>query len=202
MSEFKVSIFCPYCLMHTSLRMAPAEYTNALLNRTEQTAALWAKSFQEKWWIGVCNYCDRPVLVLNQGESVFPLPMPSKTDDRIPKDIREDLIEAKFCFSVRAYRACAVMARRCMQSTCLEKGATKKDLQDQLNELATNGIITRELKEWADIVRWVANDAAHPNKQNVTFEDAEDILNLAEQFLQVIYVAPAIAKERKTKRGK
>jgi hypothetical protein len=202
MSEFKVSIFCPYCQLHTSLRMAPAEYTNALLNRKDYTAALWAKSFQEKWWIGVCNYCDQPVLVLNQGESVFPLPLPSKTDDRIPKDIREDLIEAKLCFSVRAYRACAVMARRCMQSTCLDKGATKKDLRDQLNELSTNGIITRELKEWADVVRWVGNDAAHSKKDVVTLEDAEDILKLSEQFLHVIYVAPAIAKERKTKRGK
>ena len=51
-------------------------------------------------------------------------------------------------------------------------------------------------------MRWVGNDAAHPDKQAVTKEDAEDILHLAEQFLNVIYVAPAIAKEQLTKRGK
>ena len=51
-------------------------------------------------------------------------------------------------------------------------------------------------------MRWVGNDAAHPDKQAVTKEDAEDILHLAEQFLNVIYVAPAIAKEQRTKRGK
>jgi hypothetical protein len=63
-------------------------------------------------------------------------------------------------------------------------------------------VITNDLKEWADVVRWVGNDAAHPDKQPVNEEDAQDMLNLAEQFLHVIYVAPAIAKEQRTKRGK
>ncbi len=89
-----------------------------------------------------------------------------------------------------------------MQSACIDKGATKDRLVDQLQELATNGIITKDLKEWADVVRWVGNDAAHPDKENVNKDDAEDILKLAEQFLQVIYVAPAIAKERMNKRKK
>jgi hypothetical protein len=71
-----------------------------------------------------------------------------------------------------------------------------------LQELASNGVITKDLKEWADVVRWVGNDAAHPSKDEVNKEDAEDILKLAEQFLHVIYVAPAIAKERRAKRGK
>jgi hypothetical protein len=48
----------------------------------------------------------------------------------------------------------------------------------------------------------VGNDAAHPDKQPVIEKDAQDILNLTEQFLYVIYVAPAIAKEQRTKRGK
>jgi hypothetical protein len=51
-------------------------------------------------------------------------------------------------------------------------------------------------------VRWVGNDAAHPNDQNVTKEDAEDSLKLAEQFLHILFVTPAIAKARRTERGK
>ena len=89
-----------------------------------------------------------------------------------------------------------------MQSACIDKRATKNLLVDQINELASNGIITNDLKEWADVVRWVRNDAAHPNGQAVTKKDAKDVLQLAEQFLCVIYVAPAIAKEGRTKRGK
>jgi hypothetical protein len=94
------------------------------------------------------------------------------------------------------------MARRSMQSACIDKGAKKKNLVDQVDELKNNGVITNDLKEWADVVRWVGNDAAHPNKDIVEKDDAKDILELAEQFLHVIYVAPAIAKERRTKRNK
>jgi len=89
-----------------------------------------------------------------------------------------------------------------MQAAYIDKGAAKEKLVEQLHELAANRIITNDLKEWADVVRWVGNDAAHPDKQPVTDKDAIYILNLAEQFLHVIYVAPAIAQEQRTKRGK
>jgi len=166
------------------------------------TGALWKKDISNTWWMGVCNNCREPVLVLNNGEIIYPHPLPSPTDDRIPEHIRKDLDEAKISYSVEAFRASAVMSRRAMQSACIDKGATKEKLVEQLHELAANGVITNDLKEWADVVRWVGNDAAHPDKQAVTQKDAEDILHLAEQFLHVIYVAPAIAKEQRTKRGK
>src|SRR6185295_4694249 len=108
----------------------------------------------------------------------------------------------KMCLSVKCYRACAVIARRCIQLACLTKGCTKGDLVDQIKELTKNGHITKDIEEWATVVRWVGNDAAHPNKQSVTREDAEDCLKLAEQFLHVIFVTTAIAKIRRAARGK
>lgn len=195
-----ISIFCPYCHKYTSLTASTQRVSTGrgedVIVRTE-----W-KSDQGKWWIGITNCCKSPVLVHNEGDIVHPSPFPSPTDKRIPEAIKQDLDEAKICFSVNAYRACAVMARRTMQSTCIEKGATKDKLGDQINELSSNGVITKDLKEWADVVRWVGNDAAHPTAVEVNNEDAEDILKLAEQFLYVIYVAPAIAKERRSKIGK
>jgi hypothetical protein len=89
-----------------------------------------------------------------------------------------------------------------MQSAAIEKGATKKQLSDQVAELTNCGKITLDLKEWADAVRWVGNDAAHPGGQPVVKEDAEEVLKLAEQFLHVLYVAPAIAKKLRMKKGK
>ena len=195
-----VSIYCPHCHKHTSLKAAPIKYKSQGV--TKETGAYWQKGDQIIWWLGVCNSCKEPVLVLNKGEIIYPYPLPSPSDSRIPDNIRADLDEAKICYSVDAYRASAVMSRRAMQSACINKGAVKEKLVEQLNELASKGIITIELKDWADVVRWVGNDAAHPDKQIVTKEDAEDILHLAEQFLHVIYVAPAIAQEQRTKRGK
>lgn len=89
-----------------------------------------------------------------------------------------------------------------MQSAAVEKGAKKDRLADQIAELASQGKITVDLKEWADAVRWVGNDAAHPGGNPVSKEDAEEVLKLAEQFLHVLYVAPAIAKQLRTRKNK
>lgn len=197
-----VSIFCPYCHRHTSLEPAPVEVEAGFGERIH-VAAVWEQSYDSKWWIGVCNYCNQPVLVQNDAVMVYPQPLPSPTDPNIPEEIRTDLDEAKRCFSVSSWRAAAVMARRAMQSAAIEKGATTKGrLVEQIAQLADAGKITVDLKEWADAVRWVGNDAAHPAGEAVSREDAEQVLNLAEQFLHVLYVAPAIAKNLRNKKGK
>lgn len=196
-----VSISCPYCQRHTALSVGKAQYYGTY-GKIQYVSAAWTNELNERWWIGICNGCSKPVLVKNKGEEIYPHPFPSPTDNRIPDPMRSDLMEAKLCNSIKAFRACAVMARRTIQNACIEKGAKKKDLVDQIKELQANGTITKDLQKWADVVRWIGNDAAHPNKDTVEKDDADDILDLAEQFLQVLYVAPAIAQTRKTIRKK
>lgn len=140
--------------------------------------------------------------VLNDGDLTYPNSLPSSTDSNIPAPMHQDLVEAKQCYSVSAHRGCAVMARRSIQNACLDKGAKKGDLVSQINELQQQGIITNDLKEWATAIRWIGNDAAHPNKDEVTQEDAQDVLHLAEQLLHVLYVAPALFQAQKIKRNK
>lgn len=94
------------------------------------------------------------------------------------------------------------MARRAMQVASIDKGAVGSRLVDQIADLQNKGKITAELKDWADAVRWVGNDAAHPNGQDVTKDDANDVLILAEQFLHILYVAPALAVKLRKRSGK
>lgn len=166
------------------------------------TPAVWANERGESWWIGICNSCTTPCLIRNRGEVVFPTPRPAATDPHVPKELAEDLDEAKLCLGASCYRACAVMARRCLQNACLARGATERDLIKQISELTALGVITKEIEDWATVVRWVGNDAAHPGKDPVTKEDAEDVLRLAEQFLHVVFVTPALAKTRRAARGR
>jgi len=195
MSGRDLSIYCPYCHRYTSVDRVRVEVDCYEKKR-------YVDAFWRNWWMGVCNCCNNPVLILGYGDRIYPTPLPSPTDKNIPEAIRNDLDEAKMCFSVSAWRGAAVMARRAIQSAAIEKGATKSRLVDQIEELKNKGLITVDLKEWADVVRWVGNDAAHPGNDNVTRDDAKDILDLAEQFLHVLYVTPALAKARKKKRGK
>jgi hypothetical protein len=116
--------------------------------------------------------------------------------------MRADLAEAKVCCGARAFRGCAVIARRAIQSACIDKGANRNDkLERQLDELCSKGVITNELGSWGHSVRWIGNDAAHPDSPQVEEKDADDILKLAEEFLRVIYVTPKIAKEQAEKRA-
>jgi Domain of unknown function (DUF4145) len=187
------SILCPHCHQHTALSEAPT---------TNGYPAVWQTPEGYRWWIGVCNNCQKPCLVLNSGQIVYPDTLPSPTSGHIPTDLKDDLDEAKKCFSISCYRACAVMARRCIQNVCVEKGAKEKDLVKQIQELTKIGVITKDIEEWAHVVRWIGNDAAHVNKDPVTRDDADDCLQLAEQFLHVVYVTPAIAKAQRAARNK
>jgi hypothetical protein len=204
LSGLGTSVYCPHCHQFTGLTPAPAETECGHCGVSVRTAALWKMTPSDVWWIGVCNNpeCRQPVLVHGNGDRIYPSPLPSPTDKRIPTEIGNDLTEAKTCFAAAAFRATAVLARRAMQSTCIDKGAKKDKLVDQVVELEANGTITKDLKKWVDAVRWVGNDAAHPGGPKVGKGDAENILKLAEQFLHVIYVAPAIAQEQMGKRTK
>ena len=195
-----ISIYCPHCHKHTALE--PATQIVSSKHGNPLVEIRWYKNVKDKWWIGVCNCCGDPVLILNEGELIYPNPLPTPTDARIPEKIRVDLEEAKICMNASAFRAAAVIARRAIQHACMDKGATQRNLVDQINALATNGVLTNDLKEWANVVRWVGNDAAHPSNDKVERDDAEDILNLCEQLLNVLYVAPAIAQANRLKRGK
>ena len=193
----KLSLFCPHCHRHTALSAAPVEQ-----DRGDSVDAVWRRQPYDFWWIGVCNFCNMPVLVHNDGVEAYPTPLPMPTDDRVPEAIRKDLDEAKACLQIKAHCAAAVMARRAIQQVAKDKGCERGDLVGQINELAARGVITSEVKDWATLVRWVGNDAAHPNGLSVEKDDAEDIIELAEQLLQVVYVAPAIAHHRRSVRGR
>lgn len=184
------SIYCPYCHKYVELSKR-GEFG----------------SQHGYYWMGQCNSCQKVILLNRNSGEIYPLPLPKSIDERIVGSIRKDFEEANVCFSVGAFRAAAVMARRALQNVCLDKGAQPNDrLEKQIDWMFSQGVITKDLKEWAHEVRIVGNDAAHPKKpaedEPIAKEDADDILQLLNQFCQVLYVAPAIAKERKNLRQK
>lgn len=195
---------CPHCHIQTSITPAMTEYKHAsAYGEAIPTPAAWRQDRTMQWWIGICNSCSGPVLTLNNGDTVWPYPMPSATASEIPEDIRNNLVEAKKCASVEAWRAAVTMCRRAIQMSCIQKGANPRDtLVLQINHLKDNSIITADLHDWATVVRWVGNDGAHPGGTEPDKGDAMTMIDLAEQFLHVLYVAPAKAAAHRAKIGK
>lgn len=196
---------CPYCQKYVGFGSIPLWKPGA--SSFDCSSELY-KNKTGLWGLFECPSCKRCVIVGRfsdnkdnpQMQHVYPMPLPSPVDQRIPEKIRRDITEAKLCFSVGAFNASASMSRRALQRACREKGAAKEKLIDQIDELAQNGIITHDLKELAHAIRMVGNDGAHPNEFDVNEQDSKEILELADQFMSVIFVAPARVKEISGKR--
>ena len=204
----KLNGYCPYCnkLVHFSWCHISNDYEYHDISRyldnyyIENKVGIWA--------MAECPSCDNIVLIKMKIDSssynnnaldlveIIPAPLPNPTDDRVKREIKIDIDEAKICFSVKAYRACAIMCRRALQTICIDNGANpNKNLDYQIEELFENGTITKKIADWATSVRWVGNDAAHPKNEEVTTDDADRILKLTEQIADNLYVTDALSKE-------
>ena len=201
-----IEIYCPWCHKHVALAWLALNLDPFNPSTVETTHPVFYTNEKGRWSVGVCPACKNCVLIRlkdNGKIDVFPHSLPPPTDERIPDKIRKDLDEAKACLTVNAFRACAGLCRRALQQACILKKADKnKKLKEQIDELADKRIITEDLRNLAHSVRWVGNDALHPENQDVTEEDAKEILNLTEQFMEVIFVAPEKVKEIKERHGR
>ena len=197
--NLKTSAYCPHCHQYTLITVV--ENNIELYGRVFSKCAYKSKFPGQIWWIGECHSCNRVVLVLNNGNMIYPRSEPQSSDDRIPEIVRSSLDEAKRCFMVEAYCGSVTMSRKALQACCIEQGATyNENLNIQINELFEKGVITKPQKEWADTIRWLGNDGAHITPNQITREDADDILSLAIEIFKNVYISPAIAQERLEKR--
>lgn len=199
-----IDAICPFCKVHVSFSWTEPSERGGKQNYYLHS---YYSNMLGIWAIAVCPSCHNCVLLKGEpnGQSfnvknIYPASQPSPTDERMPADIRRDIEESKLALSVGAFNASAAMSRRALQRACKTKGSKKSDLIDQINELADNKIITTDIKELAHTVRLVGNDGAHPNEVNVDASDAKEILELAEQFMEIIFIAPAKVREIKEKR--
>ena len=189
------SIYCPSCRQKTALT---------------DRAKYGHENYLDGYYVSECNSCKFFFLVRRNVSGyiidIHPKTLPKPIKEKTPDFLKRDLEEAYLCFSVNAYRATGVMARRALQLCCIKKEApANKSLRDQIQWLLEKQVITKDLNEWAHEVRLTGNDSAHPPKDinkdtPISHEDAEDILNLLEQFIDTLYIAPALAKERQEKR--
>lgn len=185
---------CPYCKV-------PTQFLYSTKWGTYQT-----------WRCSVCNkfvffimgkpYEERITKedIVDQYPKVIP-----ELDSSIPEKIRNDMIEALKCFDINCLKASVTMARRALQNAVRDKEAKGENLKKEIDDLASKHIITPALKSWAHEIRELGNIGAHPEKDGldkVTKEDAQEILNFAEDFLKYVYVMPARVEARRAKKNK
>lgn len=117
----------------------------------------------------------------------------------IPSKIKQAYIEAKTCMMFNTPNASSAMFRRTLQIICKNKGAKKKWLKYQIDE-----VIPPELKEDANEIKNLGNIGAHPDDiiPDLKMDDVKLMKEFTDKLLYSLYEYPDKIKSSKKKSGK
>jgi len=127
---------------------------------------------------------------------VWPSP-PIQFSSKIPKPIRESLIEAEKCLRGKAYTACVAMCGRALEAIGRHffppKSATTRPLmlKQSIDKLASEKIIDGRLHLWGLALHSDRNLASHPSGTDFKKQDAKDIFKFATNICEYIFVLSA-----------
>lgn len=131
----------------------------------------------------------------------WPLPETTLSSDT-PTTIASAFGEAATCLAAGAPRACAVMAGRTLEAITADKGETDGTLAHRLRRLREKSTLPPTLADWADEVRVVRNFGAHWDPiQDVSREDAEQLMQFTRELIRHLYELPAELERRRGRRS-
>lgn len=217
-NRFSLSGTCPHCRYKVMFAMVsaphlPAESQDLTFQFT--ASPIDSQAAYEVWALLACQSCrnficgsviksktDRKQTIYNKH---YPIGTPDDSvPEEIPEQIGEDFQEALRCHSLKCYKAVVTMCRRSLQAACIDLEAGKREkLPGQIDALAKEGKITEPLREQAHDIRLGGNDGAHPDQdglENVTSDDADDMIDFTRDFFYHVYVMPKRREARKAER--
>jgi sarcosine oxidase delta subunit len=128
------------------------------------------------------------------------LPRPLKYDkhpEHWPSSVGRYWLQAKRSVTAENWDAAAVMTRSAMQVALRDKGAQGTNLKQEIDDLANKGVLPPIMKDWANTLRELGNDSAHPQpSQDPTgARDAQDIVRYLDFLLEYLYDLPKQIEE-------
>lgn len=165
-----------------------------------------------------CPSCDGPLVGITQtiqtetgnweydhAERVWPTPTAVEVSLTIPQNARRDIKDAQKCIAHGIYSAAVVLCGRALESLVKER-APSKTLAEGLTKLKTDGIIDERLSLWANALRKERNIGAHASNEEVTKENAQDVLDFTVAIFEYVYTlsekyAEFIARKAASKAG-
>jgi hypothetical protein len=133
------------------------------------------------------RYARGPVLSTPpRAEKIGQLPRgTAQPMEDVPPEIEADRLEAWSCLYGGELRGAVIMGRAAVQRAARFLQAVGAGLKAELRDLERRGVITRELREWADEVRIAGDDAAHPDELGTIDEaEARESLEFMDEFLR------------------
>jgi hypothetical protein len=126
---------------------------------------------------------------------VLPWPIDAKPEpsEDWPDGMKRFWIQAHDSLANENWDAANLMARSAVQFVVRDKNAIDGVLKVQIDDLVSKGVLHPLMKDWADEVRLLANESAHPTAPiplEVTPQDARDIVNFLDLLLFYLYDLP------------
>ena len=122
----------------------------------------------------------------------WPLSKLNKYPEHWPETVGRYWLQAKRNLKDENWDAAALMARSSLQASLREQEATGNNLKQEIDDLATKGILPNIMKEWAHNVRELGNESAHPQPDQAatTAQDAKDIVGFMDYLFEYLYTLP------------
>jgi Domain of unknown function (DUF4145) len=147
-----------------------------------------------------CPSCHVPLVGLSElyptqdgnrgyehAERAWPAPSSVELSSSIPESARRDIKDAQKCLSHSIFSAAVVLCGKALERLTREKIGASRTLADGLRELKSQGIIDERLFDWADALRKERNLGAHAGEEEVSKENAEDVLAFTIAIFEYVY---------------
>ena len=125
-----------------------------------------------------------------------------KAPEHYPEAIGRFWLQAKRNLKDRNWDAATVMARSALQLALRSHNAKGANLKQEIDDLASKGILPPIMQEWSHNVRELGNDSAHPNpnQQPTNPRDASDIVGFLDFLLEYLYTLPKKINEYQSRK--
>ena len=123
------------------------------------------------------------------------LPWPLQTvsfPEHWPEDVGRYWMQARRSLEGKNWDAASVMARSAIQLAVRSQKAVGKNLKEEIDDLASKGLLPPVMKQWSHTVRVLGNDSAHPKPESsgADSEDAKDVVQFLGVLLNMLYDLP------------
>lgn len=118
----------------------------------------------------------------------------------IPATVWKMYHETLAAFSANIRTLAAGGLRAVVEAICLDKQVPGANLQKKIDELATQGSLTKAEAELLHEERYLGNEALH-ELSTPSARDIEDGLEIVESLIRTLYILPSKAKRLRARRG-
>lgn len=125
---------------------------------------------------------------------IYPVPEEQTIPEYLSEIVSKNLREAKELFQRNYFNQSGMTSRRVIDLATKELLPEHKgQLNGRIKQLLEKGVITKQLSDWADIIRLDGNSAIH-DYDDFSEEEARQLLDFTEMFLMYAFTLPKMVE--------